>query len=516
MRLLGLVNKVRQMRRIRDQVRDQRAERALLTELPPPPTPEEQDQSPTRRPQLGLVDYVALLCPSWERFDYFAPFAAVLETACGGNYRICLSSPPQHGKTAFVVRGLLYLCEFSPGYEHAYVTYNQTKAKEVATDFRTMARDAGFVVTGSWSRFLVRSPNGETSRIKFTSIMGPLTGTPVTGVCVIDDYTSNEAEARSKAHREACKNWWQSGALTRRHPGTSYVVMATRWPGGDLIDHLVKTAGFRYINLKAIAEPEGPDDLDENEIVLSDPLKRRKGESLARWKPPEFFREDRAKPFWWFSMFQGQPRSNALGAFAAPGSFDEAGLPTGAGYYSELPKDGYRVAYGVDLAYSSKTSADWSICVEAWSKDDKLYIVNVLRKQVPATSFLLTLISCRTNRPGAPFRFYSGGGGEKGSADFIKQKLGRIFHVFPASSDKLVRATPTSMTWNLGNILLPDPAFIKTEWLEDFVAVVSSFTGTPGEQDDDVDALAAAHDQLMRKNRMLAALTKPPPTQSPS
>src|SRR5690606_40048708 len=81
-----------------------------------------------------------------------------------------------------------------------------------------------------------------------------------------------------------------------------------------------------------------------------------------------------------------------------------------------------------------------------------------------------------TNRPSAPFRFYSGGGGEKGVADFIRQKVGRQFKVLPATGDKLARATAASVSWNLGRVLLPDPKSIKAPWLEDFLAVVLGFT----------------------------------------
>lgn len=459
----------------------------------------------TERP--GLIDYVESLLPDWERFDYFEPYARELESAIGGGLRVGFAAPPQHGKTEFTLRGLLWIARFFPGHRHAYVTYNNNRTRAVAKEFQRIAEAAGFRVSGTLDEVELRSGDGPLTVVKFTSIDGSLTGFTIDGLCIVDDPIKGRKEARSATVRRNTIDWWKSVARTRRHPGTSYIVMATRWPGGDLTDHLTKNEGWKYINLKAIAEPEGPDDLAEDGTVLSDPLGRKAGESLSRRKPPEFFREDRADVFWWVSMFQGQPRSEGMSVFAAPGSFDEQGQPLGPRLYSELPKDGYRVAYGVDLAYSERTSADWSILIEGWEYEGNLYIVDVQRKQVPATSFLLTLIAARTNRPSAPFRFYSGGGGEKGVADFIRQKVGRQFKVLPATSDKLARATAASVSWNLGRVLLPDPKSIKAPWLEDFLAVVLGFTGTPGEQDDDVDALAAVHDQLMRKNRMLAALS---------
>jgi predicted phage terminase large subunit-like protein len=279
--------------------------------------------------------------------------------------------------------------------------------------------------------------------------------------------------------------------------------MATRWPGGDLTEHLTKKDGWRYINLKAIAT--GP--VNDNGVVIDDPLGRRAGESLWRRKPPEYFAEDKADLYWWSAMFQGEPRTAGLRVFAEPGSEDDEGKPIGPRFYRELPQAGYRVGFGVDLAYTAKTSADWSIVIEGWEYRGDLYVVNVIRKQVEAPSFLLTLLTCKAKRPGARFRFYAAGT-EKGSAQFIQRKMGRVFKVITASADKLVRATPASVTWNRGRVLLPDPDVFDVPWYDDFMAVMSSFTGTPGEPDDDTDAFAALHDQLMRKSRMLEALEK--------
>lgn len=499
---LAFIQQLRALRTQRDQLRAERRERRRLRDI------NRRESQSTERP--GLIDFAAERRPDLERFDYFAPYAAVVERSPLEPLRVCLAAPPQHGKTEFILLGLLWIARYYPGKRHAYVTYNERRARRVAKKFRRAARAAGFRVGGTLDCTEL-SRNGELcATIVFTSVQGSITGEPIDGLFVIDDAIKGRKEARSSATRKGVIEWWISEAHTRRHACTSYVVMATRWPGGDLTQHLIDEAGFEYINFKAIAEPEGPDDADDDGRLRSDPLRRRTGESLAPFKPPEFFTADRANPFWWCSMFQGAPRPDGLAVFAPPGSFDEDGNPIGPTYYRQLPKDGYRIGFGVDLAYSARTSADWSICGEGCATSDKLYITDWQRKQVPATSFLLTLVAAKTNRPNAFFRFYSGGGGEKGSADFIKQKLGRCFKIIPATADKLVRATPASMTWNLGNILLPDPEVFDVPWLEDMLAVVTTFTGTPGEQDDDVDALAALHDQLMRRNKLIAALTKAP------
>lgn len=453
------------------------------------------------KPAPSIIDYVAALYPFWERFDYFAPYTRELENAIGGGLRLCFAAPPQHGKTEVTLHAFLWLCRYRPGHQHGYVTYNDDRAKDVAKHFRHAAHAAGFTVTGTLSKMELRFEGGIASTVQFTSIGGPLTGFSLTGLLVIDDPIKDREEARSPTIRRRHIDWYETVGKTRRAPGLSIIVMATRWPGGDLTDHLTKKRGWKYINLKAIAT--GP--TNDNGVVTDDPLGRKAGESLCKRRPPEFFREDQADLFWWASMFQGEPQAQGLRVFAEPGTVAEDGRHLGPPYYRELPKEGYRVAFGVDLACTAKTSADWSVCIEGWEHDRKLYIVNVTRKQVDAPSFLLTLVACRANRPGAVFRFY-GSGTEKGTAQFIQRKLGRCFKFLNASADKLVRATPAAAAWNQGNILLPDPDAIDAPWLDDFLAIVVNFTGTPGETDDDADALAALHDQLMHRSAMFEAL----------
>lgn len=456
-----------------------------------------------------LIGYASSLAWPFEPFSYFGPYADVCERAIGGNLRCYFHAPPQHGKTEFTLRALLYWSRFWPGKRHAYVTYNEKQAAEVAKEFRKLAIAAGFVVTGTLDIVVL---DGAT-KIKFTSINGTLTGFPLSGVCVMDDLVKDAEAARSPTIREAFKRWWRQTARTRRHPGTSFVGMGTRWHRDDPGGYLIKYEKFEYIKLQCLARPANNNDVGPDGRVISDPLHRFPGESLCTWKPPEFFEEEQSDRHTWEAMYQGEPVAPGAAVFAEPGSTDEeTGKPRGATFYRELPKEGYRGAFGIDLAYTAKTSADWSICIEGIAIGEKLYIVDVVRKQVEATKFTLVLKTKVSQRPGWAMRWYASGT-EKGSAQFIRKALrddgGRDpLKVLPPIGDKYTRAMGAAARWNAGNILLPDTAYINAPWLEAFLAVLEAFTGKDDENDDDVDALAALHDQLMKRNAMLAALEK--------
>lgn len=468
-----------------------------------------QDRASQSIERPSLIAYASGLAWPYEPFTYFGPYSEVCQRAIKGNLRCYFHAPPQHGKTEFTLRALLYWARFWPGLRHAYVTYNETQAELVAKDFRTLALAAGFDVSGTLDVVVL---DGKT-RIKFTSINGTLTGFALSGVCIMDDLVKDDEAARSPTVRERFRRWWRSTARTRRHPGTSFIGMGTRWHPDDPGGHLIKNEGFQYIKLQAIARPANSNDVAPDGRIISDPLHRLPGESLAKWKPPEFFTEEQTDRHSWEAMFMGEPVALGSAVFAEPGSTDaETGKGRGATFYRELPTAGYRVAFGIDLAYTARTSADWSICIEGWAVGEKLYLVDVIRKQVEATSFSLALKAKVSQRPGALMRWYASGT-EKGAAQFIRKALrdgtGRDpLKVLPPIGDKYTRAMGAAARWNAGNILLPDTEFIPAPWLPDFLAVVLGFTGKDDDVDDDVDALAALHDQLMKRNKMLDALDR--------
>jgi predicted phage terminase large subunit-like protein len=433
-----------------------------------------------------------------------------LERAIGGALTFWFSAPPQHGKTEFALRGLLYIATFFPGYRHAYVTYSREKSREQAELFKILAIEAGFVVRGNLSTMRLESASGKHSWIRFTSIQGGLTGSPVDGLFLIDDPVSGLEDAKSPKVRRRFENWYMGVARARRHKGTSFIGMGTRWhlddPGGYLIDK----QGFTYVNLKAIATPKNAGDLDADGRVASDPLLRKPGESLWVGKPPEFFARERTNVFFWSAMYQGEPVAMGQSVFAAPGTVDADGVARGARYYRELPNTYRTGAFGLDLAYTAKTSADWSIVIEGIASGNDLYITNVIRKQCEATDFALTLNSLASKRRGWKMRWYASGT-EKGAAQFIRKQLRKAgadpFKVMTAIGDKFVRSMGVAGRWNAGRVLLPDPEELDVPWLVDFLEVITRFTGVDDEHDDDVDALSALHDQLFHASRMTEALT---------
>lgn len=460
MNILATIQKVERLKRLRDE----RRQIALARQTP-------QAQST----DIPLVEWVAKVSRHLGPPHHLAPYARTLDGAPGKGLRIVLAAPPQHGKTVLTSHGLAKMASKARRGSHfAYVTFSQTRADEVARDFRRIASDAGLDPRGPLRQCTLRNR----VTIKFTSIGGPLTGYPIDGdgLLVIDDPFKDGREARSKLIRDRVWSWFKEVAMTRVHPGAGVIVMATRWHEDDLSGRLINE-GWDYLNLQAICEDPA-----------NDPCGRQAGQAL--WpdkRPAEFLEVQRKRDPWTFAaMYQGQPRPRGGALFNALGRFDK------------LPLGGYRTAYGIDLAYSAKTLADWSVWVRLRRYGDLYFVTHVCRKQVPAPDFTLALKAAQAEERG-PMRWYAAGT-EKGSADFIKRKVPAL-RVLPPKGDKFQRAQPVAEVANLGNLCLPsEESEFWGEWVDELEAELLAFTGVNDANDDQVDALAAGFDELATKS----------------
>lgn len=406
------------------------------------------------RPIGSLMEFIPYVTPSLQAPHHLAPIISSIEATRDRAVQQVISTPPQHGKSQSLMHGLPWLLKQSPK-RHAYITYNDDKAQEVSRETQWIAARAGLKFSGNLNVWTIKGGGS----IRFTGIGGTLTGAPIDGVLVVDDSVKNREEAESATIRRRTEGWFRSSALTRMHPGASAIIVQTRWHPDDLAGQLTRE-GWPTINLPAI------DDQGKALWEAGRPLK---------WLEE---RRDLLGPYEWGSLFMGQPRLKGSRLFS-----DD--VPT----WTQLPST-YRVAIGVDLAYTAKTSADHSIAVVIAEFNNNWYVLDVIRRQVQAPDFVKELLTLQTRYATAGLRWYAAGT-EKGSADFMRRN-GLRLHAMSPIGDKFQRAQPVSAAWNAGKVFLP----VQAPWLADFRRVVTGFTGVNDSEDDDVDALAAAFDQV--------------------
>jgi predicted phage terminase large subunit-like protein len=308
--------------------------------------------------------------------------------------------PPQEGKSTRTSCWFpLWMLAQNPGLRIGIVSYAAGKAARWGRWLRRMIARYG----AEWDLELMpdsrASDKFETTKggqVICVGLEGGLTGEPV-DLLIIDDPVRGRAEAESSTYREAAWDWWESNAATRGSASFKVVFMMTRWHADDLAGRLLdREAGrWKVLRIPAVREPgkqpvRGSDGASvynpHGELVSVQ--KRRVG----------YYREMETtrSMYVWNSIYMQQP-------VAAEGNlFPRADFR----YWRKLAADptrhdetgGQRLLFGddlriyvsdmrrfitMDLAASTKTSADWTVaCAWGITADGWLVLLDRARHRI--------------------------------------------------------------------------------------------------------------------------------------
>lgn len=398
----------------------------------------------------------ALLAPR-----HLAPLVALLERARHEPVRAVVSAPPQHGKSETIMHALAWHLAQDPTRTHAYVTYAGNFATDQSRRVRSITDTAGVEMSEQAALRRWRTARG--GGLIAEGVSGQLTGKSVDGIFVIDDPYKDRVEAESALKRERVWQFFTDVAKTRLNPAASVIVVHTRWHEDDLAGRLAKQ-GWERVNLQAVS-PEGAPLWPERYTA---PWLEEQRKALGEYS--------------WASLYMGEPRPRGGAVFRDVRLYD----PQTAVVRSHV----WRVAIGVDLAYTARAKADYSTAVVlAADGQGVCYVLDVIRAQVEAPAFAQQLAALK-QRYAAPILWYAAGT-EQGVAQFIRNQ-GVTIDVQAPRGDKYVRSMPVAAAWNASRISVPS----NTAWSNAFVEEILAFTGVGDLHDDQVDALAAAYDQL--------------------
>jgi len=422
-----------------------------------------------------------------------------------GVLKFWFSAPRNHGKTAAVLKHFATWPNMGIG----YFTHTEKLSFNRSRGIRRVCDEFG------WSR---RADADSQGIFEFPSGGGLIAGTILAAgqgnrfrMAIVDDPYKSKEDANSESYREKVIEAIENDILPMLDPNGAIILNHSRQHHEDAIGHYRKQAqvaeklsteerrtAWRGVNVKALYVENG-----EEKVIWPQRVPLATIQEVRRENPTKFA-----------NQYQGEPRPPEGTLFRDLG---------GTNIYEELPKE-YRAAYGIDLAFSGKTTnrGDWSCSVrmlrvkmpppvDAYGRVvinpetnkpfslDKYYITNVIRKQVTAPEFMKMLRNEQRSLR-APMLWHCSGV-EKGSADFIKQGIPQL-RVQIARVGKYEWATPFAMAWNDGRVLLPrrkerpvghvgdwnDPF----EWVENFVDEILTFTGEDGVNDDQCDAASSA------------------------
>jgi len=403
----------------------------------------------------GLLSFIPRVSPELSAPNHLAPLVRVIESTLECSRKVVVATPPQHGKTETCLHGLVWLLQREPTRRHAYVTYETDRAQKLSAKAQTIATNAGLVWSGTRKSWKI----ADGGSVFATGLDSGLTGEAVDGVMVVDDPVKDVVEANSATYRQRAEDWFNAVALTRIHPGASAIVIQTRWHPDDLAGRLI-ARGWEHVTLPAISH-EGKALWPEERPL---PWLKSQREAIGEYA--------------WAALYEQQPRPRGANVFGDVHLYDPA----------TTPMPGRKVALGADTAYSEQKYADYSVglvMANVGGKDGKFYVLEVDRAQIKAPAFKQRIDALKQRHSCTRSRWYT---------STTESGLALMLGVtpVPAKTDKFVRAQKYAAAWNAGRVLCPAGA----PWLNDFVAEHVAFTGVDDLRDDQVDAGAAAFDEL--------------------
>lgn len=210
---------------------------------------------------------------------------------------VALSTPPQEGKTTWIVHYIAWQLIRDPWLKIVYATYSQSRANAVSRQIRALVQQWTPLMSGSTTieRWQTKEGGG---------LLAAGRGSAMTGfrsdLTVIDDPIKDMVEAQSETVREQTVEWFSSVVVTRMANLCQIVVIATRWHKDDLIAHVQKALDATYVNIPAQA-------VDEGDIL---------GRPVGGWLPSV---QNRSSKSWeltkravgtyvWQALYQGDPQ----------------------------------------------------------------------------------------------------------------------------------------------------------------------------------------------------------------
>jgi predicted phage terminase large subunit-like protein len=210
---------------------------------------------------------------------------------------VAYSTPPQEGKTTWIVHYIAWQLIRNPWLKIVYATYSQARANAVSRQIRGLVQHWTPLKTGSSNvqRWETKEEGG---------LLAAGRGSAMTGfrsdMTVIDDPIKDMQEAQSELIRETTVEWFSSVVLTRMASLSQIIVIATRWHKDDLIAHVQKALNAEYVNIPAQA-------VSKDDVL---------GRDVGEWLPSV---QNRSVKSWlliksavgtyvWQALYQGDPQ----------------------------------------------------------------------------------------------------------------------------------------------------------------------------------------------------------------
>jgi predicted phage terminase large subunit-like protein len=403
------------------------------------------------------------------------------KVADGEIKRLAISLPPRSGKSEILLRFAAFMLEKNKNINVLCAGYSQSIARRFSRKTRTIINERIGLSNNHQSIDEWSSNNGSVYYVG--SVNNPRTGVGYHTI-ICDDLVKNREEANSPTIVQKLEDFYREDLYSRLEPSGTMILVGTRWSENDPIALAVSLDdSFTVINIPALCDDE------EN-----DPLGRKLNESIfpGRFSTEDYLAiKDVMGEFGFSALYQGKPIPKDGGLFKP----DRIKI--------DSPTKIIKKVRAYDLAASSG-KGDFSCGVLLGiDEENRFWILDVYRSQDStekrdAKILQISELDGRETRIRIPQD--PGSAGKSLSHYFIKMLSGFIVNSPTVTGNKETRAEPIAIQVNAGNV-----SMIKADWNRDLIKELEVFPY--GKNDDQVDALADAFDELTRnKTRKFRAI----------
>jgi predicted phage terminase large subunit-like protein len=420
-----------------------------------------------------LLDLIPRLSPDLASPDHLREWCDLIEQAATQPVRALCACPIRHYKTTTTLHGIVWLLLRDPTRRIILLTHSHERAQTLGKQLRQLAKETPIGPSRGWDT-IAEWRNDAGGGVVIMSAEQSKLGYDC-HVLVFDDPI-DELGWDDPIRRDAVDktiSHYTARCMRGGRPGP-VIGVASRGHPDDPIGRRLSRDAVRwvYVHYPAIIDEGLATERAFAPDVWSLPALRSMRAELKEADPAERI---------WFSQLMGDPQPEGSSLFGT------------ATVYDELPTFAYRVAYGVDFAYTDAPGSDFFAAVVARIYGRKVYVLEVQRHRLDATLLEGTCRGLLTKYGRGIFFSYQAGP-EVGLSRLLIER-GIPIGIMPARYNKLVRAQKTIRRWNEGDVLTPSPE--RSPWQPGFLHRVSLFRGHDRDRDDEVDALASLCDGVL-------------------
>lgn len=406
---------------------------------------------------------------------------------------LCISTPPQHGKSATISErlGAWYLLRH-PDEHIILVSYGDVLAKRFGKQnlntLKTFAPNFGVQL----------DPGRATSQDMYIKdhdgyMISRGYGAALTGysgdLIIIDDPVKNAEEASSEANRESKWDEFLSTIMTRQQDVTRIVLIMTRWHEDDLAGRIIADMGSMVEVVNIPCECESDDDLLGRAIGDSLCPELGKDKVWLETTKKAYVTENGQRA--WDALYQGRPSAMEGNLFQRD-AWEYFSLD---GYKNNTMKLD-RLVMSVDATYKDAKKSDF-VAIQVWGKHkDDYFLIDRVKKRMTFTQTVNEIVRIRGKHPQIRQIYIEDKANGSAIIEVLRERVPGVVAVTPMES-KYARAEACAFIQQNHHCWLPE----KEGWVFEFINELAQFPN--GAHDDEVDAFSQAMNKLRRYRKRM-------------